>query len=545
MTKILQHAAALAAMAALSACALGEELGDGDIEAAEQALVDVRLEGGTFYASTYDSPASERIENAFDEDVGTKWLIFAGQGFLQYDSPNNEAYVLGSYSISSANDYPERDPRAWRLLGSNDGMTWTVLDTRSNESFSSRFQTKSYTVAGAQAYRKFRLEIQQNLGGWPEIQLSEFALFGSPGTPVLPAPPVITASGENGPQETAARAFDGRPISKWLTFSNTGWIRYELPTAFTIDGYAISSANDYPSRDPRSWTLQGSNDGVTWTTLDTRSGQSFANRFQRNHYFINNTTAYKTYRFNFTSDTSVLHLSEIELLRTDDPYRALLPQTVQYQNVSTTTGGQRFNDAIGSTIVRDVREISREVVEGLYAQPGAFWKRRNTLNIRVVDEPGVASAGYVGDVATVKFSAFWINDEYNRGADVRRVIIGTLYHELAHVYQYDDVGTGNGYIIEGLADALRLRAGHHDLTVRTAGDFVQNDGQMATFLLWIEQFKKPGFIPAFNRSLAPYDALPYDESVFVTETGQTRAALWNEFRDHYWWGVDFPGPGSL
>ncbi|WP_438011685.1 basic secretory protein-like protein [Sorangium sp. So ce321] len=544
MRKVLQYTAALATLAALSACVVGEELGDGDIESAEQALVDERLEGGTFYASTYDSPASERIEKAFDEDVGTKWLIFAGQGFLQYDSPNNEAYVLGSYSISSANDYPERDPRAWRLLGSNDGLTWTALDTRSNESFSARFQTKSYTVSGAQAYRKFRLEIQQNFGGWGEIQLSELALYGSPGTPVLPPPPVITASGENAPQETAARAFDGRPISKWLTSSSTGWIRYELPTAFTIDGYAITSANNLPARDPKSWTLQGSNDGVAWTTLDTRAGQSFRNRFQRNHYFINNTTAYKKYRFNFTSDTSVLHLSEIELLRTDDPYRAVLPQTVQYRNLSATPGGQRFNDAVGSAFERDVREISREVIEGLYTQPGAFWKRRNTLYVDVVDGTGAAWTSYSGDVATVGFNAYWINERYTNGDDVRHVILGVLYHELAHVYQLDDVGTGNGYIIEGLADSMRLRAGHHDLTVRTAGNFVQNDGEMATFLLWIEQFKKPGFIPAFNRSLAPYDALPYDESVFVTETGQTRAALWNEFRDHYWWGVDFPGPGS-
>ncbi|WP_438026519.1 basic secretory protein-like protein [Sorangium sp. So ce233] len=541
MIRVLRFTTALAAMAALSGCAFSDELGDGDLEAAEQALVDERLEGGTFYASSYDSPANERLENAFDENVGTKWLVFEGQAFLQYDAPDDEAYVLGSYSISSANDHPERDPRSWRLLGSNDGLTWTVLDTRANESFSARFQTRSYPVAGAQAYRKFRLEIQQNLGGWSQIQLSELALFGSPGTPVLPPPPVIAASGENGPQEAAVKAFDGRSITKWLTFASSGWISYEFPSAVTIDRYAIYSANDFPARDPKSWTLEASNDGVTWTPLDTRAGESFRNRYQRNHYFVNNTTAYKRYRFNLTSDSSILQLNEIELVRTDDPYRAVLPQTVRYRNQSATEGGQRFNDAIGSSIEQDVREISREVVEGLYAQPGAFWARRKILNIDVVDGTGAAWASHDGDEATVGFNAYWIRDVYNSGGDVRHTIIGTLYHELGHVYQLDDVGSGNGYIIEGLADSLRLRAGHHDLTVRRAGDFVKNDGDMATFLLWLEHFKRPGFIPAYNRSLAPYDALPYDESIFVTLTGQTREALWSEFRDLYWWGVDFPG----
>jgi hypothetical protein len=42
--------------------------------------------------------------------------------------------------------------------------------------------------------------------------------------------------------------------------------------AFTFDGYTFSTANDSPDRDPSGWTLYGSNDGSTWTTLDTQSG---------------------------------------------------------------------------------------------------------------------------------------------------------------------------------------------------------------------------------------------------------------------------------
>jgi hypothetical protein len=44
--------------------------------------------------------------------------------------------------------------------------------------------------------------------------------------------------------------------------------------AQTIKRFAITSANDAPARDPKNWEFQGSNDGATWTTLDSRNGQS-------------------------------------------------------------------------------------------------------------------------------------------------------------------------------------------------------------------------------------------------------------------------------
>ena len=35
---------------------------------------------------------------------------------------------LSGYRWYTANDFDERDPAAWRLLGSNDGVNWIVID---------------------------------------------------------------------------------------------------------------------------------------------------------------------------------------------------------------------------------------------------------------------------------------------------------------------------------------------------------------------------------------------------------------------------------
>ena len=39
--------------------------------------------------------------------------------------------------------------------------------------------------------------------------------------------------------------------------------------------FTVSSANDYPGRDPIEWQIQGSNDGVDFTTIFSHDGESF------------------------------------------------------------------------------------------------------------------------------------------------------------------------------------------------------------------------------------------------------------------------------
>src|SRR5437762_2429774 len=77
---------------------------------------------------------------------------------------------------------------------------------------------------------------------------------------------------------------DGSDQTKWLDFEPTGWAELELDAPVKVVEYALTSANDAPGRDPRDWTLKGSNDGTTWTTLDTQTNQDFSARFQTKTY---------------------------------------------------------------------------------------------------------------------------------------------------------------------------------------------------------------------------------------------------------------------
>ena len=60
-------------------------------------------------------------------------------------------------------------------MGSNNGSTFTQLDVRTNESFPSRNQTKSYSFTNTAAYKYYRLYVTANNGS-VDFQLSEWAV---------------------------------------------------------------------------------------------------------------------------------------------------------------------------------------------------------------------------------------------------------------------------------------------------------------------------------------------------------------------------------
>lgn len=113
----------------------------------------------------------------------------------------------------------------------------------------------------------------------------------------------VSRENSGGPNaiEASQFAFDGNPETKFLLggFSSE-WLQFELNEATVADSYTITSANDFPDRDPIDWNLQASHDGENWVTLDSRSAEIFDQRFQQKIFHISNNVAYKFYRLNIT-----------------------------------------------------------------------------------------------------------------------------------------------------------------------------------------------------------------------------------------------------
>ena len=126
----------------------------------------------------------------------------------------------------------------------------------------------------------------------------------------------VTVTAENGADEGRAMLVDDTSMTKWLAFANTATITCQLTAAATVKQYTLTSADDVPGRDPKNWVLQGSNDGVTWTTVDTRTNIDFVDRRQTRAFVVPNTTAYCRYRLQVTANhgAAETQLAEFELL---------------------------------------------------------------------------------------------------------------------------------------------------------------------------------------------------------------------------------------
>lgn len=118
----------------------------------------------------------------------------------------------------------------------------------------------------------------------------------------------LTVSDENtgGPSaaEGSPHLVDGDLTTKFLSFNYNPnfWFQLQFPTAQVVNEYTFTSGNDSPSRDPKDWNFEGSNDGTNWTVLDSRTGQTFAGRQQTVSYTFSNNTPYIYYRVNVTAN---------------------------------------------------------------------------------------------------------------------------------------------------------------------------------------------------------------------------------------------------
>ncbi|WP_326657152.1 GH92 family glycosyl hydrolase [Streptomyces sp. NBC_00385] len=169
-------------------------------------------------ASDENSGGGEVKENLVDGESGTKWLSFEPTAWAEFDLV--EPVKVVTYALTSADDHDERDPKDWTLQGSEDGTTWTDLDTRTGQTFSERFQTKSYDFTADKAYQHFRLDITKNNGAPDATQLADVQF--SDGDTSAPAPDDMRSQIDRGPSGSpTAKAGAGFTGKKALRYAGT------------------------------------------------------------------------------------------------------------------------------------------------------------------------------------------------------------------------------------------------------------------------------------------------------------------------------------
>lgn len=247
--------------------------------------------GGHALAITDGGKVSTAIDGVawISQDLGAATLVADRWYILTVTDTTNDdiIYVDGAVDSEVTSGHAAATATTMAIGGKDassflfDGYIAEAFDYNRVLSATERGQVHNYlatkygiTLAGAAtAYRYYRFAVTAKRDGTatPELQLSEFAILT--GTTRLTGMTISATNNSSPTGEEPDKAGDNNTATKWLNNNGTpSSLVYDFTTAVSATGYRWATGNDATNRDPISWTVDGSNDGSSWTTLDTITG---------------------------------------------------------------------------------------------------------------------------------------------------------------------------------------------------------------------------------------------------------------------------------
>jgi hypothetical protein len=205
---------------------------------------------------------------------------------------------------------------------------------------------------------------------------------------------------------------------------------------------------------------------------------------------------------------------------TDGLFDAVCSPTITFENDDPNGDGASFDDAVPDPEAL-MLEVTTTLCEVLYRSPDEP-RTPDSITLHVYSFDGVANAGGENINLSTRHLANYDGDA------LLEEITGVLVHEATHLYQYND---GPGGLIEGIADYVRIEAGHHSLDRRNPGGS-WDDGYTTTgfFISWLDD-QYPDFGYRLNLTLTRDDDEDWSEQAFEELTGKSVETLWQEYQD--------------
>jgi hypothetical protein len=121
---------------------------------------------------------------AFDRDsTSTEWSTSgtSGIGWLSYDFGSGNAKVITYYSVlgrPTTEPNTTVQPKDWTFEGSNNGSSWTSIDSRTAAPVWGAGELRTYSAANTTAYRYYRINVSANWGS-SNLAIGELAMYTS------------------------------------------------------------------------------------------------------------------------------------------------------------------------------------------------------------------------------------------------------------------------------------------------------------------------------------------------------------------------------
>lgn len=284
------------------------------------------------------------FDHLTDADAWHMYARNATSCWIQIDFGVGNGKKVTSYAITGdlRVPYVTNSPKAWTLQGSNDNSNWTTLDTVANQTAWSAAERRVFTVATPGYYRYYKLVVSDNNGSeWTAVGEIEMMVTAPDHAFDLTTPaqsndssPLVTSC-ISGSATNAFCAFDhfvdNNSAHQWSINATSGWIQVDFGAGKKkrVTSYAVTGdvRAAYVANSPKAWTLQGSNDGANFNTVDSQSNQAGWAGAERREFICSTPGAYRYYRLNVTDNNGSAWLSVGELeLMASPPTASFVPK---------------------------------------------------------------------------------------------------------------------------------------------------------------------------------------------------------------------------
>ena len=246
------------------------------IDLGEESLTD--LTSGMTASADSTAGAGWVASKAIDDSNTTGWSsdLTTYPHWLKIDFGSSNEKTITAFSIRARNDaYAERAPKDFKLQGSNNNSDWTDLSTQTGITFLVA-QRLCFSFTNSTAYRYYRMYATASAEGNGTFycQIYEFELAES----------------------------------------------YDFSARLAIAQYTLQAMATNNADLPKDFTFQGSNSN-TWTTIDTRTAQTFTASEKKTYNSFTNSTPYRYYRINATAyngSSGYVRIGELELMYLSD-----------------------------------------------------------------------------------------------------------------------------------------------------------------------------------------------------------------------------------
>ncbi|MBE0371095.1 basic secretory family protein [Pseudoalteromonas aurantia] len=456
--------------------------------AKDTVLYDITEQSPFTTATQYETfIENEGVEQLFDVSLRSKFISKHARSWVSLAFDNKQQVL--EYSLTSAADAPERDPKQWTLYGSNDAKVWQTLDSRDNINFAKRTQVKRFVVTNPGKFTFFKLDMaQQGTTAWGDsyLQLADFSLFAPTNLPVaqfeIEAPTTLI----NQPVDIVGKVQNTPATLNWL-----------------VPGAKIFSH------------------GNKAKAYFSKPGRYSVTLISKNIY----------------GESRVVQRNAIKVLDKSHPWLGYETPEVKVVIEDGESEGAKRLLRLFPDIKRTIDRVTRELAPLLYKnfvelpdfeQVTFTLKWMDTIAYRAGDDSNMEIA----------FSSKYITERLANKPDevVKYELLGVLWHELTHGYQhfpksigYDDPQAHA--FIEGVADLIRIQAGYHKTRKpKLSESYLGGYTNTGFFLHWLAP-QYPDFTYRFNQTAIELNEWSFEKAIHVV-TQENIEQLWAKYQSH-------------